>query len=141
MDVLSQGKSPIFGRDGIAKFQPVEESEVLAALKDLKPGEVATLAGPEVVSWGEIVKVLKAHVGTTEVHLGGTLESLRHSVATCSYIGDLLYPSHIQQLYRLLSADRIPAASKTGKKRLSEVYTPGTYQAQPSLAWHRVILD
>ena len=141
LDRLCIGKAPVYARDGISKFQPVHESDLLSAFLALQPGQDVTLAGPEVLSWAEVVAVLKKHANAGDVSVGGALESLRSAIATNSLFGDLLWPSQLQQLYRLLEKDQVPAPTKTGVKKLAEVYTPSAYAPVLPKAWHRVILD
>lgn len=141
LDRLCIGKGPVYARDGISKFQPVHEADLLEAFNAIKPGEEVTLAGPEVLSWAEIVAVLKKHANAAEVSVGGALESLRSAIATNAQFGDLFWPSQLQQLYRVLEKDRVPTATRTGTRKLADTYTPSAHVPEQPKAWHRVILD
>ena len=138
---LSSHKSPVYGRNGLAKFQPVHESELLEAVVGLNPGEEVSLAGPEVLSWGEMVTILKKHTNSTNTSVGGVSEAIADAIATNPHFGDLLYPSHLQQFYRLLSLDWDTAPTKTGNRKFAEEYKPGEGKGTEGKAWHRVILD
>lgn len=138
---LSENKSPAFPNEGRAKFQPVHEDDVLSALRALQPKEDVTLAGPETLSWAEMCNVLKEHVGQKEVALGGGLEGVRTVLAQSGWFGDLLYPSHVQQLYWLLAQDRLPVPTKTGTKKFAEAYPAGAFKGAADKFWWRVIAD
>lgn len=141
LERLCIGKGPVYARDGLSKFQPVHEEDLLQALKEIKPGEEVTLGGPDVLSWAEIVAVLKKHANAKNASVGGAMESLRSAIASNSVFGDLFWPSQLQQLYRLLDKDMVPAVTRTGTRRMEDTYVPGGYKPETPKCWHRVILD
>jgi len=138
---LFENKSPVFPNEGNAKFQPVHEDDVLSALQSLQPKDDITLSGPETLSWNEMCTVLRAHIGQNDVTLGGGLEGMRTTLAQSGLIGDLLYPSHVQQLYWLLAKDHLPAPTKTGTKKFAEAYPAAAYKSGVEKHWWRVIAD
>ena len=137
---LYENKSPVFPNQGRAKFQPVHEDEVLSTLQALQPKDDVTLSGPETLSWSEICTVLRAHV-RQDVNLGGGLETVRTILAQSGFIGDLLYPSHVQQLYWLLEKDNLPVPTKTGTKKFAETYPAAGFNGAEEKRWWRVIAD
>lgn len=141
IEALSQGKSPVYPNNGASKFQPVHENDVLDTLKALKDGEEVTLSGPETLTWADMCGTLKAHTNRSDASLGGGLEGLRSSIAQNPYVGDLFYPSHVQQLYRLLSRDRIPVPTKTGSQKFADAYPANSFKSAPEKFWWRVIVD
>ena len=138
---LSENSSPVFPDSGRAKFQPVHEDDVIATLMNLQPKEDVTLSGPETLSWSEMCTVLRAHIGQNDTTLGGTLEGLRSALAQSSLVGDMLYSSHVQQLYWLLSQDRLPKPTKTGTKKFVDAYPAGGFKGAAEKYWWRVIAD
>ncbi len=141
LQMLYESKSPAFPNEGKAKFQPVHEDDVISTLQSLQPKEDVTLSGPETLSWGEICSVLRAHVGRKDANLGGGLEGLKTMLAQSTWVGDLLYPSHVQQLYWLLAQDRLPVPTKTGTKKFAETYAAEAYKGASEKFWWRVIAD
>lgn len=137
---LFEGKSPVFPNEGQAKFQPVHEDDVLSTLQSLQPKDDVTLSGPETLSWSEICTVLRTHVGR-DTNLGGGLEGVRTVLAQSTLIGDLLYPSHVQQLYWLLAKDNLPVPTKTGTKKFAEAYPAAAFKGAEEKRWWRVIAD
>jgi hypothetical protein len=138
---LSQGNSIITYKHGHTKFSPVYEEEFLAAFKSLKPGDHTVVAGPEELTWDEIVKILSAYSGVKDPSHISTLDWVKGVIATSTRLGDLFYPSHYQQLYRLLEKTKDLQANVKGVKKLSEYYEPNKFKGIPALNWHRVILD
>lgn len=85
--------------------------------------------------------VLRDHIGKKDVTLGGGLEGLRAMLAQSGLVGDLLYPSHVQQLYWLLAQDHLPVPTKTGTKKFAEAYPAAAYKGDVEKHWWRVIAD
>jgi NADH dehydrogenase len=141
LEDLHARRSIVTGNNGHTVFAPVHEDEVLATFKALKAGEKVSLAGPEDLRWEEIVKVLANHVGTAAPSHLGFGNALASFVAQCEVLGDAFYPSHYQQLYRLVDKASNISPTARGTKKLSDFYAPGKFQGVQPLNWHRVILD
>ncbi|OMJ96298.1 hypothetical protein SteCoe_24 [Stentor coeruleus] len=141
LEDLHARKRVITGNNGNTVFAPVHEDEVLAAFKALKAGEKVSLAGPEDLKWDEIVKVLANYVGTQNPSNAVPISMLTYFLAISEAFGDAFYPSHYQQLYRLVSKTIDISPTVRGTKKLSDFYAPGKFQGVQPLNWHRVILD
>ena len=135
---IANNKPVVTNNKGLSKFCPVWDQEVLETLNELQPGQKIKLGGPQVLNWEQICNVLAEHSNSPAPSHGS---SLAQKVATNDYLGDLFYPSHIQQMYRLLSYDHLPNAKKWGEKKLQEVFTPGSFKGVKELNWHRVVID
>jgi len=141
LESLSTSQTLLTANGGKSKFQPVHEADALKAFKELKPGETVELAGPEVLSWKEIVEVLSKYANVTTPSHDGFGQQLAATIGSYDCVGDLFYPSHYTQLYKLLSKDLLPTPTKVGTTKLSDVYGPAKFKGIPALNWHRVILD
>jgi hypothetical protein len=140
IDQLNSHTSIVSRKLGKTKFQPVHQSVILQAVQSAKPGDSAVLAGPEVLSWEEITKVLADYSVAGAPGHSSILHSLKASLAT-SKLGDAVYPSHIVQFYRLLEQDRVPTPTVTSGPKLTESLLPGKYHGEDAKAWHSVIVD
>ena len=141
LEDLSTGKSILTNNHGSTRFSPVHEEDFFNAFKALKPGDSNAVSGPEELLWSEIVNILATHCGVSKPSHSGIGNWLKAWLATCEYTGDITYPSHLQQLYRLLAKTRAFDANVTGTKKISDFYEPGKFTGLQPLNWHRVILD
>jgi len=141
LESLANSQTIVTAKEGSSKFQPVHEADVLKAFKELKAGETVELAGPEVLTWKEIVETLSKYANVSEPSHEGFGHRLSSYLGSCSKFGDLFYPSQYVQLYKLLNEDLLPTPTKTGTTKLSDVYGASKFKGIPALDWHRVILD
>ena len=141
LDDLSSGRKIITNNSGHSKFSPVHEDDFLNAFKSLKDGESAVIAGPEELKWDEIVNVLADHCGASKPSHTGLIDWLKPKIASNGYIGDIFYPSHYQQFYRLLAKTKELPSTVVGQKTLKDHFAIGKFQGVQNLNWHRVILD
>jgi len=135
---IEEDQTVISNNNGHSKFNPVYEGDLLHAFQKLEPGDRAKLAGPEKLHWRNICQILAEHVGKPEPTHN---TSIKQWLATCNYTGDLFYPSHLQQFYRLLDKDGVTQATETGQTKMSEVLKPKEYQPFPPIHTHRVVID
>lgn len=141
LEALKNGKSIITANDGKSKFQPVFEEDLLKAYNEIQPKDTVELAGPETLTWKEIAEVLAKHANVSSPAHDGALSKWNAWVSTCERWGDIIYPSHISQLYRVLKKDMVFEANKTGITKFTEFYAPSKFQGVQELDWHKVILD
>ena len=141
LEDLAGNQRIISGNNGLTQFAPVYDEDFLAAFNSLQPGQSATIEGPEKLSYEQIVKVLAQSIGAPAPSHSGTLANIVATIARNDIFGDVLYPSHLQQLYRLVAQPEHLDATVQGKTKLSEYFKPNTIKPVQSLNWHKVILD
>jgi hypothetical protein len=141
LEDLSSKKPVITSNSGLTHFAPVFEEDFLSAFNSLQPGESSSIEGPERLTYEEIVWVLAQSLGVAKPSHTGILGMLTGKLAMNDFIGDVFYPSHLQQLYRLVARPEELVATVQGKTKLAEYFKPSTPRPVSSLHWHRVILD
>ena len=141
LEDLTSNKRIISGNNGLTQFAPVYEEDFLAAFNSLQPGQRVTIEGPEKLSYEQIVAVLAQSVGAPRPSHSGLLGMIAGTIARNDIVGDAFYPSHLQQLYRLVNQPESLDATVQGKTKLSEYFQPNTLKPVPTLNWHKVILD
>ena len=141
LQMLSHNESPILYNDGKTVFEPVFEEEVLGALDALKPGDKVVLGGSEKLSWNDMVKIIADHCNYKGQLTNGPFGQIKGMIAKNKFVGDL-YPSQLQQFYRILDQQAFMETSTTnGAKKFAEVYAPGQFKGVENKAWHRVACD
>lgn len=141
LEDLSAGKKILTFQNGNAKFAPVFEEDLLNTIKKMNPGESSVIKGPEDLKYSEIVKLLAAYCGVPNPSHSNAFESIKGKIASSDTFGDVFYPSHLQQLYRLLKSKKETNANIIGTTKITDFFAPGKFQGVQNLNWHRVILD
>mmetsp|Transcript_26868 Transcript_26868/g.48431 ORF Transcript_26868/g.48431 Transcript_26868/m.48431 type:complete len:302 (-) Transcript_26868:274-1179(-) len=140
LNALSTGDIIATHNGGRTQFQPVHQNVVLDAVKNVQPGASEIVAGPQVLAWRDITKILSDYADVGQPDHEGVLKSLHSRLAT-SWAGDALYPSHFVQLSRLLLKDRTPTPTIVAGPTLSETLKPKELKGFEKKAWHQVIVD